>query len=52
MTEEGQEAKLFRIFYFKEPEFIMKTMDSCMTLEESEITDTIREYKGIGPSIL
>ena len=45
MTEEGQEAKLFRIFYFKEPDFIMKTMDSCMTLEESEITDTTANTK-------
>ena len=45
ITEEGPEGKAFTIF-FKEPEYFMKIMATWMTLEELNVADTRREYKG------
>ena len=45
ITEEGTEGKAFNIFCFKEPEYVMKTMATWMTLEELDGSDTRREYK-------
>jgi hypothetical protein len=42
-TEEG---KPFRIFCFKEPDYVMKIMATWMTLDELEDHPTRREYKG------
>ena len=46
ITEEGPEGKAFKIFYFKELEYVMKIMATWMTLEELDGADTRREYKG------
>ena len=46
ITEEGPEGKAFKIFCFKEPEYVMKIMATWMTLEELDGADTRREYKG------
>ena len=45
ITEEGPEGKAFNIFCFKEPEYVMKIMSTCMTLEELDGADTRQEYK-------
>ena len=45
-TEEGPEGKAFKIFCFKEPEYVMKIVATWMTLEELDGADTRREYKG------
>ena len=42
-TEEG---KPFKIFCFKEPDYVMKIMASWMTLDELEGANTKRVYKG------
>jgi hypothetical protein len=42
-TEEG---KPFRIYCFKEPDYVMKIMATWMTLDELEDAPTRREYKG------
>ena len=34
ITEEGPEGKAFKIFCFKDPEYVMKIMETWMTLEE------------------
>ena len=44
-TEEGPEGKAFN-FFFKDPEYVMKIMATCMTLEELDGADTRQEYKG------
>ena len=46
ITEEGPEGKSFKIFCFKEPEYVMKIMATWMTLEELDGADTRRDYKG------
>ena len=46
ITEEVPEGKAFKIFFFKEPEYVMKIMATWMTLEELDGADTRREYKG------
>ena len=46
ITEEGPEVKAFKIFCFKEPEYVMNIMATWMTLEELDGADTRREYKG------
>ena len=46
ITEEGPEGKAFKIFCFKEPEYVMKIMATWMTLEELDRADTRQEYKG------
>ena len=46
ITEDGHEGKAFNIFCFMEPEYAMKIMDTWMTLEELDGTDTRQEYKG------
>jgi hypothetical protein len=45
MTEAGPDGKPFRIFCFKEPDYVMKIMASWMTLEELEGANTRRDYK-------
>ena len=40
ITEEGYDGKAFRIFCFKEPEYVMKIMATWMTLEELVGADT------------
>ena len=42
ITEEGREGKAFKIFCFKEPEYVMKIMATWMTLEELDGADTRR----------
>ena len=34
ITEEVPEGKAINIFFFKESEYVMKIMATCMTLEE------------------
>ena len=46
MTEEGPEGNPLRIFCFKEPEDVSKTMASRITLEDLEGAYTRNEYKG------
>ena len=46
ITEEDPEGKIFKIFCFKEPEYVMKIMATWMTLEELDRADNRREYKG------
>ena len=46
ITEEVPEGKAFKIFCFKEPEYVMKIMATCMTLEELDGADTRQEYRG------
>ena len=46
ITEEGPEGKAFNIFCFKEPDYVMKIMATCMILEELDGADTRQEYKG------
>ena len=43
ITEEGTEGKAFKMFCFKEPEYVMKIMDTWMKLEELDGADTRRE---------
>ena len=45
ITEEGPEGKAFKIFCFKDSEYVMKIMDTWMTLEDLDRADTRREYK-------
>ena len=40
IPEEGPEGKAFNIFFFKEPEYVMKIVATWMTLEELEGADT------------
>ena len=46
ITEDGPEGKTFKIFCFKEPEYVMKIMATWITLEELDGADTRWEYKG------
>ena len=46
ITEEGPKGKAFKIFCFKEPEYVVKIMATWMTLEELDGSDTRQEYKG------
>ena len=46
ITEEGPEGKAFKIFSFKELEYVMNIMTTWMTLEELDEADTRRQYKG------
>ena len=41
-----EDSKPFRIFYFKEPDYVMNIMASWMTLDELEGGNTKRNYKG------
>ena len=43
ITEKGPEGKTLNIFCFKEPEYVMKIMATCMTLEELDGADTRQE---------
>ena len=47
VTEDVPEGKSFNVFCLKEPEYVMKIMDTCMTLKELDGADTRREYKGL-----
>ena len=40
ITEDGPEGKAFKIFCFKEPDYVMMIMATCMTLEELNVADT------------
>ena len=42
ITEEGPEGKVFKIFCFKEPYYVMKIMATWMTLEELDGADNRR----------
>ena len=42
ITEEGPEGKAFKIFCFKEQEYVMKVVATWMTLEELDGADTRR----------
>ena len=46
ITEEGPEEKAFKIFCFKEPEYVMNIMVTWMTLEDLDGADNRQEYKG------
>ena len=46
ITEKIPEGKAFKIFCFKEPEYVTKIMATWMTLKELNGADTRREYKG------
>ena len=46
ITVEGPEGKAFKIFCFKDPEYVMQIMATWMTLEELDGSDTRQEYKG------
>ena len=43
ITEEGPEGKAFKIFCFKDLEYVMKIMATCMTLEDLDGAYTRRE---------
>ena len=45
ITEYGTEVKAINMFCYKEPEYVMKIMDTCTTLKEFDGADTRREYK-------
>ena len=45
ITEVGPEGKAFNIVCFKKPEYVMKIMATCMTLEYLDALDTRQEYK-------
>ena len=40
ITEEVPEGNAFNIFFFKEPEYVMKIMATWMTLEDLDGADT------------
>ena len=42
ITEDGPKDKALNIFFFKEPEYAMKIIATCMTLEELDGADTRR----------
>jgi hypothetical protein len=46
MTEEGPQGKPFKIFCFKEPDYVMKIMATWMTLDELPEANTRRDYIG------
>jgi hypothetical protein len=46
MTEEGPQGRPFKIFCFKEPDYVMKIMATWMTLDELPGADTRQDYKG------
>ena len=46
ITEEGPEGKAFKIFCFKEPEYVMKILATWISLEDLDGADTRQEYKG------
>ena len=46
ITEDVTEGKAFNIFCFREPEYVMKVISTCMTLKELDGADTRRKYKG------
>ena len=43
ITEEGPKGKAFKIFWFKDPEYVMKIMATWMTLEELDGENTRQE---------
>ena len=40
INEEGTEVKALNIFFFKEPEYVMKIMATWMKLEDLDGSDT------------
>ena len=43
----NEEGKPFKIFCFKEPDYVMNIMASWMTLDELEGANSKRVYKGV-----
>ena len=46
VTEDDPEGKAFKIFCFKESEYVMKIMATWKKLEDLDGADTRRKYKG------